>query len=125
MDVQRTGMGAQKSVGLTLGVAGAVGLGLGGVFGLLTASAWNRAKSACGGNPSQCTSVASGQADRSTAVTDATISTVSFVAGGALLEAGLILFFTAGSAGRPAKTGWTLAPAVGPRQAAVTLEAAF
>jgi hypothetical protein len=119
------GMGAHRIIGLTSGIAGLVGLGLGGAFGLLTTSAWNHAKSACGGNPSQCTNVPAGQSDKSTAETDATVSTVGFVAGGALLAAGAIVFFTASPGGGHATTGWTMAPSVGLREAGLTLRGGF
>jgi hypothetical protein len=116
-------MGTQKIVGLVTGGVGVVGLALGAVFGLMSTSAWNNAKSACGGNPSLCTDVPSGQSDRSTALSEATVSTVGFVAGGALLATGAVLFLTGGS--RESATGLAFAPAVGPRQAGMALGGAF
>jgi serine/threonine-protein kinase len=117
------GMGTQKILGLVTGGAGVVGLALGAAFGVMSSSAWNNAKSACGGNPSQCMDVSGGQSDRSTALGEATASTVGFIAGGALLATGAVLFLTGGS--RQSATGLALAPAVGPRQAGLALGGAF
>ena len=69
---------------------GAVGLGVGTIFGLRTSSIWADAKTHCTGVECDRTGV--------TLATDAknagTISTISFIAGGVLLAGGAILFFT-------------------------------
>jgi len=117
------GMGTQRVLGLTSGIVGVAGLGLGVVFGLLTTSAWNRAKSACGGDPSQCLNVAAGQSDHNTAVTDSTVSTVAFVAGGALLATGALLLLTAPA--RTSAAAWTVVPGVAPGGASLAVSGAF
>ena len=86
----------QKTLGLVAGGAGIVGLGIGTIFGILAASKWSSTKSECAGAVS-CPNYTQAAADHGTTVSDATVSTVSFVAGGALLAAGAALFFTAPS----------------------------
>jgi hypothetical protein len=120
------GLGTQRIAGLTVGLAGVVGLGVGSAFGLMTIAAWDRANRDCGGSATRCTNVPAGRADRSTAETDATISTVGFVAGGALVAAGLIVFFTAGpGAHSGGAAGWTIVPAAGPGGATVVVRGSF
>jgi hypothetical protein len=117
------GWGRQRVLGLVLGGAGVAGLAVGTTFGILGNSAWNRAKSACGGNTTACTNVPSGESYRSTAEGNATISTVGFIAGGVLLATGAVLFVTAT---HPKKsTTAFVAPSVGPRQAALVVTGAF
>jgi len=86
----------RKTLGLVLGGAGVVGLGVGAVTGLMTFSAWGNAKNACGQSfPRSCNDSLQASNDRSTAVTTGTASTVAFVAGGLALGAGAVVFFTA------------------------------
>jgi hypothetical protein len=116
------GMGTQKVLGFMVGGAGVAGLVVGGIFGGLTTSAWSSAKSACGGNPAQCTDVASGRSHRSTAESDATVSTIGFATGGALLLVGAALFLT----GRSEQPGATaIAPEIGPGQVGIALRGGF
>jgi hypothetical protein len=119
------GLGTQRLLALTLGGAGVVGLGVGTVFGLLSGTAWGNAKSACGGDASHCANVSSGQSFRSTAETDATVSTVAFIGGGALLVAGAALFFTAPQPEGRAGVAVRAVPSVGPGQAGVALNGVF
>jgi hypothetical protein len=106
----------QRTAGLVLGGLGIVGLGIGGAFAGLAASRWSAAKSDCS-TSATCTpsdnTAANGE--RSNALTLATVSTVSFVAGGVLGAGGLILFLTAPRAGesRPAQ-GFEVVPTGGP-----------
>ncbi|MDB5218211.1 MAG: hypothetical protein JWO86_6138 [Myxococcaceae bacterium] len=82
---------------------GAVGIGIGAIFGLRTGSIWNDAKTHCTGLECDRTGV--------TLATDAknagTVSTISFIAGGVLLAGGAALFFTApsGSTSKPSSSG--------------------
>ena len=103
---------AQRSTAATagsiaLGGAGIVGLGVGALLGVLASSNWSSAKSACG-TPTTCPgsgySVAT--SDHDSAVTDGAVSTVAFVAGGALLAGGAALYFFSApsAAGRPARS---------------------
>lgn len=84
---------AQRMTGLVFGGVGVVGLGLGTFFGLQASSKWSDAKSKCTDYPYGCG--AEGADLRSSAHSQATISTVAFVAGGALLATGVVLYLTA------------------------------
>jgi hypothetical protein len=84
----------QRTVGLVLGVAGVGALVIGGIFGVLTKTTYDNAlQNECHNNPNTCTS--QGAQEGRTAHTQGTISTVGFVAGGALLAGGAVLYFTA------------------------------
>ena len=105
--------GTQRTIGLVVGGAGVVGIGIGIAFGFVSKSTYDRAlASECGNNPSTCS--LQGQQDGATAHTQATVSTVSFIAGGALLAAGAVLFFTA-------PKGMTVTPTVGREGAGLSL----
>ena len=121
------GLGTQKVAGLVIAAGGVVGIGLGATFGLLASSAWGKAQSVCGGNAGACIDVVDGKSNHDTAVLDGTIATVGFIAGGALLATGLVLFFTGRSAeGRAAATApVALFPGVGPGQGGLVLRGAF
>ncbi len=89
---------------ILVGGLGVVGLGLGGLFGALAASKWSTAHNDCPSSP-QCTpsdNIAA-TSERTNALTLATVSTVGFIAGGALLASGVVLFVVApgGSEGHP------------------------
>ena len=90
-----------------VGGAGVVGLVIGGVFGLVSKSTYNSAfQNECGNNPNTCTN--QGAQDGQTAHSQATISTVGFIAGAALLAGGALLYFTA-----PTGSSMGVAPTVG------------
>ena len=104
----RQGGAVQPTIGwISLGV-GAVGIGLGTAFGLRTLGRKSLRDEHCLGLRCDQTGV---DADRS-ARSSATISTVSFVAGGALLAAGVILLVASRST-TPAKRATFLTPALG------------
>jgi len=84
----------QKTTAVVVGAAGVVGLGLGAVFGLLASSEWQDAKDHCTAYPYGCD--AKGLDLHSSAQSKATVSTVAFVAGGAALAAGAVLWFSVG-----------------------------
>jgi hypothetical protein len=86
---------AQRTTGLVLGGGGLVGVGLGAFFGLQASSKWSEAKGKCSDYPYGCGT--EGADLRSSAHSQATVSTVAFVAGGALLATGVVLFLTAPS----------------------------
>jgi hypothetical protein len=125
-----SGLGTQKVIGLTLGGAGVIGVGVGSVLGAMTLSAWSSVKNACGaGGASRCSSSnpAAVTSDHDTARTDGTISTVAFVAGGAFVATGLVVFLTGGHRspeGRPA-SAVAVAPSFGPGHAGVAFSGAF
>jgi hypothetical protein len=88
--------GTQRGIGLGLGIVGLGGVALGTVFSLLSKSTYDHAvHSECAGDPNACS--AQGVRDGQTAHNQATLSTVAFIAGGALFAGGLLVFFTAPS----------------------------
>lgn len=119
----RTGS-SQRMIGLVLGGAGAVGLVVGGVFGILTKTTYDHALgSECGlaaGYADAKTCTAAGAQDVQSSHDLATVSTVGFVAGAALLGGGAYLFFTA-----PKASAVSLAPAVGARSAGLSVRGSF
>jgi len=125
-----SGMGTQKLVGLTLGGAGVVGVGVGAVFGATALSAWSSVTSACGaGGASRCapSNRSSVQSDQSSAQTDATVSTAALIAGGALVAAGAVLFLTGGQREHEPSSAPSVAvaPTFGPGQGGLSLTGAF
>jgi hypothetical protein len=120
------GLAPAQIVGLAGGVAGLAGIVVGSVFGLQTYSEVNKQKSDC--PPTTCTDNGNtrGNKDHSTAVTDGTISTAAFIAGGALVVSGAVLFFATGHAPTaPASTGLVLWPAVGPGGGSLSIRGEF
>ncbi len=119
----------QRKAGLVVGGLGLVGIGLGALFGELASSKWSAAQKAC---PSSSTCRPSqnetGNDERTNALTLATVSTVSFIAGGVLTAGGVTLLVSAPSGssteGRPAQ-GLQLVPQGGPGGGGVTLRGWF
>jgi hypothetical protein len=86
--------GTQRTIAFVLGGAGVVGLVVGSVLGLVSKSSYDHAlQTECGNNPSGCST--QGVQDGNSAHGQAAASTVAFVAGGVLLGAGAVLYFTA------------------------------
>jgi len=84
---------AQPIVGLAIAGVGLAGLGLAAAFGVLAADADKEAAARCANTaPSLCDEAGAALGD--TAVTRATVSTVSFVLGGATVVAGATVFLT-------------------------------
>src|SRR5208337_3208818 len=74
----------RRMVGLVTGATGAVGVVLGAVFTVVAKLTYDHAlQSECGGNWHTCS--LQGTLDGQTAFSQATLATVAFVAGGALL----------------------------------------
>jgi hypothetical protein len=94
-----SGSSVLRPVGLVIGGVGVAGIGVGAVFGALASSAWKSATRDCSSH-TNCSP--SSMNEHNTAVTDATISTVAFIAGGVLAAGGVTLFFIAPSS--PAAT---------------------
>ena len=82
----------QRALGIVAGTLGILGLGAGGVFGVLASSSWKTAQDEC---PDHTGCSPKAMDDRSHALTEATVSTVGFIAGGVLFATGLALYFTA------------------------------
>jgi hypothetical protein len=117
---------SRKTVALTVGGLGIAGLAVGGIFGGMAASDWSSAKSeAC----PDCLSAQYQQAttDHNSAVTAATVSTASFIAGGALVVAGVVLWFTAPSSHEapPSPTALGLVPSIGAGSGSLLLRGGF
>jgi hypothetical protein len=117
------GLGTQRSLGLVLGGTGVAAVGVGSVFGLLTISAWSKVTHDCApSGASNCPTTNEGAAtsNDNAAKTDGTIATIAFVAGGALLATGAILFLTANR-----RSDMAIVPSVGPGQAGVGVRSSF
>ena len=88
------GNSSQRLVSYVVGGAGVVGMGIGAYFGLTAMHDHNSSKSACTtSDANACYPQALGQYND--AVREARASTIAFVAGGALLATGLVLYLTA------------------------------
>jgi hypothetical protein len=87
-----TGGSGQRVVGLVLGGAGVVALGVGAFFGLKAKSTHDDALTHCNASH-QCD--AEGLSRNDDAHSQATVATIAFVAAGALLAGGAAVFFTA------------------------------
>jgi hypothetical protein len=106
-----------RTVGVVVAGAGVVGVGVGTFFGLRAMSKWNDSKKTCDATGCDAAGYVSG--------TDAkgagTVSTIGFVAGGALLVGGAVMFFVSPSgeakrAGTPGEGGVVVgvAPSIDP-----------
>lgn len=83
----------QRNIGLGVGIAGAVGLGVGSVFGIWAKITYDHALGTeCGGQSNGCS--AAGVDDKKTADQQAAISNIAFIAGGVLTAAGVALYLT-------------------------------
>jgi hypothetical protein len=100
----------RKTIAFAVGGAGVAGLIVGGIFGMVAKNTYDGATSRCAQSGSSPPSGCPGDAltaGNNTAHQQATVSTVGFVAGAALLTGGAILYFTA------PKAGVAVAPTVG------------
>lgn len=111
----RTRGNGQRTTGLVLGAAGIVGIGLGTYFGLSAISRRDDARPNCNDDLSSCNQAGIDAIDG--AKSKALISTVSLIAGGALVAGGVIVYVTAPKRGTqrrdslavgPAAAGWGL-----------------
>jgi hypothetical protein len=82
-----------RPIGIVIGAVGLASIALGSAFGVATFSAWSSVKNECA-SASAC-DVAKASSDRSSAYGFATASDVAFVAGGAFLATGIVLFVLA------------------------------
>jgi hypothetical protein len=118
----------QRTIGLIVGGVGIVGLGVGSFFGFQAMSKNKDAKDLCPRGNNLCDS-ANAETLTSDARSAATISTITFGVGAAALVGGLVLFFTAPSAGgkeAPSASGkLRLSPLVGPTLGGVQLGGSF
>jgi hypothetical protein len=111
---------SRRTIALALGGLGVVGIGVGAVFGAMAISNHSKASEVCP-QPNPCN-----DQHASETWTDATsagnVSTIVFIASGAVLAAGAVLWFTAPAHG--ARTV-RLAPQVGTESAGLTLRGGF
>jgi hypothetical protein len=114
----------QRMAGLVLTGAGAVGLIVGGIFGITTKTTYDHAiVNECGsvaGFPDATTCTATGTQDVQSAHVQATVSTVAFIGGACLIVGGAALYFTA-----PKTNGVSVAPAVGAGGAGLSVRGAW
>ena len=122
-DVAHPGHG-QRIAGIVLGAVGVVGVGVGAITGAAASSRWSKAQSECSSSTCGSTNYADAVSDQKGAQSAATLSTLGFVAGGALLAAGVVVFITAPK-GEGASTGLRVTPTLGPGGGAMTLRGAF
>jgi hypothetical protein len=107
---------SQRTIGLVLGGAGIVGLLVGTVLRLKANSDYGGVlRSDCNGSVTGCNS--SAVSDEQSPDNEARISTVAFVAGGALLAGGAVLYFTA-----PKADSIGIAPTVGTSGAGLSIK---
>lgn len=92
---------SQRIAGIVIGGVGVAGIALGAVAGIEAKSSYDDALKQCGGHPS-CPPGSPGLAERSTAGTWATVSDIAFIAGGAAVVGGVVLYFTAPHGNVPA-----------------------
>lgn len=113
----------RRIFGLVLTGAGVGGLVAGGVFGASAHSHNNKAKELCGGNIDRCTGDLDAARDEvKKARSAADISTVAFIAGGAVAATGLILYVTAPKGERRAVS---IAPLVDGTTAGISLSGRY
>jgi hypothetical protein len=98
-DETRPGSTTMRTTGFIVGGAGIVLLGVGSVFGLQAASKWSSAQDAC--KPGACGPGSQARDDKESASTAGTISTITFVIGGAALATGIALLILAPSSSSP------------------------
>jgi hypothetical protein len=92
-DEGSTGTG-QRTAGLVFLGGGVVAVGIGTAFALSSKSTYDHALSSeCNNDANHCSP--QGATDGDTAHSQATFSTIAFIAGGALLATGALLYFTA------------------------------
>lgn len=86
--------GGQRIAAVVIGGVGVVGLGVGAALGVTAMSTLDESASSCNDETDICSSQ-TGIDLRDEAILQSHVSTVGFVAGGALLGLGAVLFFTA------------------------------
>lgn len=87
----------QRMMAYVLAGGGLLGIGLGSYFGLRASSTYTDAKARCPSGPTSCD--AEGVRGGAQAHDQANVSTIAFIAGGALLAGGVIVYLTAPKAG--------------------------
>jgi hypothetical protein len=86
--------GSLRTVGWVAGGVGVAAVGAGAIFGLIATGAVTSQKQDCSAS-SNCPNLAGANSEHSTAETTSTISTIAFIAGGALVATGIFLVLSA------------------------------
>jgi hypothetical protein len=120
-EVQAHPITPQRIAAIASGGVGVLGGILGTAFGVSASSKWSGAQSECG---KSCAPTNPAVGERSSAVTDATLSTVFFVTAGVGLATGAILWFTAPRE-KPRAPPLGIAPDVGPGHGGVVVAGRF
>jgi hypothetical protein len=102
----------QRLAGLVVGGLGLAGIGVGLVFGVRSRSKQDESRAYCDpANPSACDR--HGVELNDEAKSAATIATVGYAAGGALVIGGVVLYLTAPRASAPGTAGVRVVPVLG------------
>jgi hypothetical protein len=118
------GLGTQRWIGVGVGGVGLAGVAVGGIFGAMAISAKNAQSKDCA-SATSCQSYPQALSDHSSVSMDGTISTVAFIAGGVLVAAGAVLFFTGAPPSPAPASGLVVLPSGGPGSASITMRGAF
>jgi hypothetical protein len=113
-------LGTQRVIGLSLGAAGVVALGVAGVFSLLAVDANDASQANCEGNACN----AAGLSDRQDAMAHGDVATVALIGGGVLVAAGVVLFAT-GAPNDEERAGPTLQALLGDELIGASVKGAF
>jgi hypothetical protein len=122
-EVTSSGDGSLRTVSYFVAGAGVVGIGLGTYFGLAARS--KNDESFAGGNCDTAGCNATGKQARNDALADATVSTVAFVAGGAALVGGVVLFLVSSKKESARAMHVEAAPMVGARTGGMAIRGTF
>jgi hypothetical protein len=119
----------RKTIAVVVAALGVAGLVLGTVVGESAASSYSKQQSDCHSSaPGDCLNHSGAQTDHNNAVSESTISTIGFAAGGALVATAALLFFTApGPEGteRPTSATLQVLPVAVPAGAGVWMRGRF
>jgi hypothetical protein len=108
----------QRTIAWSVIGAGAAGIAVGSIFGVVAIRKWSGASTTC---PGGTCPTAADKASFQGAGTLADVSTVAYVVGGIALAAGAVILITSPRASSP-KSAWRLAPLLGPTGAGLHLE---
>jgi serine/threonine-protein kinase len=97
---------SQRTLGLVVGAAGVVGLGVGGYFGARTFSKWNDSREHCQGAICDAAGVELAEQAR----TSGNVSTLAFAIGGAAVATGAVLWLSAPSGEPGTEIGAVVVP---------------
>jgi hypothetical protein len=113
-----------RTVGLVTAGVGVVGVGIGAVFGFLAKQKYDDSNAQPGGCDAQSNCPPSAAATRNDARTSGNVSTVLFIAGGALTAGGLAIWLLAPKAAS-SSASLAAAPVVGAQGAGLSIRGAF